>query len=371
MSSIRRRPNGKWRARYRDEQGKEHAFHRDTKRAAQDELDRITATLRSGSYVDPKAGAVTLASFYAEWVERQVWSEGTVKLSEQVVRLCDFRDVELGKLRRSHAEAWVKRMSAAGLAPTTVKTRMTYVRAVLSGAVRDRVISADPTDGVILPRARRAEHAMSIPGAHEVGRVIDTAEPWLAVYVSLCAFAGLRQGEAAAVRVADIDFLRRELHVNRQVQAGVGGVRIAPPKFGSERIVYLPDDLLTALSAHVQTQGVLGDAGWLFLGKDGMPPGHSAIAWRWKKALERAGVDPIKLHDLRHFYASGLIAAGCDVVTVQRALGHSNATTTLSIYSHLWPSAADRTRAAAADIISATRESAADSLRTADSISNG
>lgn len=52
------------------------------------------------------------------------------------------------------------------------------------------------------------------------------------------------------------------------------------------------------------------------------------------------------MHDLRHFYASGLIAAGCDVVTVQRALGHHSATITLSTYAHLWPSAEDRTRAA-------------------------
>jgi site-specific recombinase XerD len=45
------------------------------------------------------------------------------------------------------------------------------------------------------------------------------------------------------------------------------------------------------------------------------------------------------MHDLWHFYASGLIANGCDVVTVQQAMGHSNATTTLATYSHLWPTA--------------------------------
>ena len=50
----------------------------------------------------------------------------------------------------------------------------------------------------------------------------------------------------------------------------------------------------------------------------------------------------IKLHDLRHFYASGLIAAGCDVVTVQRSLGHAKATTTLDTYAHLWPTAEDQ-----------------------------
>ena len=63
-----------------------------------------------------------------------------------------------------------------------------------------------------------------------------------------------------------------------------------------------------------------------------------------------------RLHDLRHFYASGLISAGCDVVTVQRPLGHGNATVTLSTYSHLWPNADDRTRKAATALFSETLE---------------
>jgi integrase len=54
-------------------------------------------------------------------------------------------------------------------------------------------------------------------------------------------------------------------------------------------------------------------------------------------------VDPPELFT-RHYYASGLITAGCDVMTVQRALGHAKATTTLGTYAHLWPTAEDRTR---------------------------
>ena len=72
---------------------------------------------------------------------------------------------------------------------------------------------------------------------------------------------------------------------------------------------------------------------------------------RWRATRDSAGLPHVRLHDLRHFYASGLITAGCDVVTVQRALGHSSATTTLNTYSHLWPTAEDRTRAAAANLM--------------------
>jgi len=71
-----------------------------------------------------------------------------------------------------------------------------------------------------------------------------------------------------------------------------------------------------------------------------------------------------RLHDLRHFYASGLIAAGCDVVTVQRALGHSSAALTLTTYSHLWPDASDRTRKAAGEMLDRALGAAADALRT-------
>jgi integrase len=71
-----------------------------------------------------------------------------------------------------------------------------------------------------------------------------------------------------------------------------------------------------------------------------------------------------RLHDLRHFYASGLIAAGCDVVTVQRALGHSSAAITLTTYSHLWPDANDRTRKAVDELLDQSLGSTADALRT-------
>jgi integrase len=73
-------------------------------------------------------------------------------------------------------------------------------------------------------------------------------------------------------------------------------------------------------------------------------PTHAAtVARSWRIVRNRVGIGN-RLHDLRHFYASGLIRAGCDVVTVQRALGHSSAAITLTTYSHLWPDANDRTR---------------------------
>jgi integrase len=102
---------------------------------------------------------------------------------------------------------------------------------------------------------------------------------------------------------------------------------------------------------------------YVFGSGNAVPPHQNTVGPWWRKARATAGCGAVKLHDLRHFYASGLIAAGCDVVTVQRALGHASATVTLNTYAHLWPTAEDRTRAAAASMLAETL-SAADSVRT-------
>ena len=117
---------------------------------------------------------------------------------------------------------------------------------------------------------------MSIPTNADVAEVLDAAEPpnrpksrpGFTAYVALCAFAGLRRGEALGVQVGDIDFLARTLRVTRQIQraksadveAGkdlveaVAGITVMtrPPKYESERTIYLPDELVAILSEHVR-----------------------------------------------------------------------------------------------------------------------
>ena len=117
------------------------------------------------------------------------------------------------------------------------------------------------------------------------------------------------------------------------------------------------------LARHVELRP-LGEDGWLFVGQGDQPPHQNTVGHRWRNTLKSAGLTGVRLHDLRHYYASGLIAAGCDVVTVQRALGHSKATTTLDTYSHLWPTAEDRTRKAADGMLAAALSPPKDSPRT-------
>ena len=82
-------------------------------------------------------------------------------------------------------------------------------------------------------------------------------------------------------------------------------------------------------------------------------PHRNSAGHLWRRAREEAGSAECTLHDLRHFYASGLTVAGCDLVTVQSALGHSDPTITLRVHAHLCPRAEDRTRAATAHLVRA------------------
>lgn len=297
--SIAKRPDGRWRARYRDDTGRDRSRHFTRKVDAAAWLDEVTSTLHAGTYVNPRAGNVTFQQFHDDWAPRQLWVPSTRANADLAVRSVSFGKLPLKTIRRSHIETWVKSMSTRW-APTTIETRFVIVRSVFRAAVADRVIAADPTVGVALPRRRKVEAAMRIPTVAQVGLLLVNADSTrvstrhgFRAYVVLCAFAGPRKGEAAGVQVGDIDFGARRLTVARQLQATVT---------------------------------------------------HSRCGCRSK-------VPHVRLHDLRHFYASGLIAAGCDVVTVQQALGHSSATTTLNTYSHLSPTAEDRTRKAAAGLM--------------------
>lgn len=256
--SIAKRPDGRWRARYRDDTGRERSRHFARRVDAAAWLDEVTSTLHSGTYVNPRAGRVTFQEFYNDWAPRQLWVPSTRANADLAVGSVEFGELPTKAIRRSHIETWVKAMSARW-APTTIKTRFVIVRSVFRAAVADRVIAADPTVGVALPRRRKVEPAMRIPTVEQVGRLLAHADSnrvstrhGFCAYVALCAFAGLRKGEAAGVQVGDIDFTARRLTVARQLQRDGSTFVSRLPKYGSERVVHLPDELVEMLRSHIE-----------------------------------------------------------------------------------------------------------------------
>lgn len=364
MSSLRRRPNGKWRARYYDADGKEHARHFELQREGQRWLDEVTAAVVTGQYVHPRAGDVIWQEWTAEWVARQAWAEGTVQAATTALQSVPWASSRIGGVKTSHVQAWVSGESRRGLAASTIRTRLNYVQMAFRAAVRDKVIPESPADGVKPPRIRRAEATMQILTADQARAVLEAAGAFRP-FVEVCLFGGLRLGEAAGLQLRDVNFLGRTMSVRRQVQGStIATAKLVPPKAGSERVVFVPGELTAALSAHVAAEGLTRQDEQLFRTPLGRLWQRNNAGEEWRRIREVVGLpDEVTLHTLRHTFASNLIASGCDVVTVQRALGHAQPSITLNTYSHLWPSAEDRTRAATADFM-ASIGGRADSLRT-------
>lgn len=336
-----------WRARYRDHNGKEHAKHFPTKKAAQKWLDGETAALVTGQWADPEAGRITWDTWVTQWADVQVWTDGTKGAAQTAVESVTWRTKSMRDVKQSDVQAWVTAEGKRGLAATTIRTRLNYVQMAFRSAVANQIIPRSPAVGVKAPRVRKREQSMKILTAEQLRNVLANADRFR-LFVAVGVFAGLRLGEAAGLQRGDIDFTACTIDVRRQVQgSSIPTTKITPPKAGSERTVFIPAQLVNLL----KDGGVDKLPGDQFVFRTAL--GHlynrNSAGEEWRRIRTAAGLSTeFTMHSLRHTFASNLIAAGCDVVTVQRALGHSQPSITLNVYSHLWPSAEDKTRSATA-----------------------
>lgn len=343
--------------RYVDDEGREKTKSFARKIDAKGWVDDQSAALVTGTYVDPVRAAITFTEFYERWSPSQVWVHGTRQSMDQSAAAVTFGDVRMADLDTDHVQKWIRQMLDDGLAAGTIHTRFGNVRTVLRAAMRGRkrVLVFDPCEGVKLPKVTGR---MRVPTVAEVKYLLESAPGEFRAAVALGAFAGARDGEIRGLKCSDIGFLEREVRIERQ--AGRAGV--VPPKQDSVRTIAVSAGLTEIVAQHIAEHVPGSDPHrWLFQGRGDAPAAHSTMHAKWNTA--RAGLDwPMHLHDLRHFFASGLIVAGCDVKTVQHALGHKSATVTLNVYGHLWPDGSERTRQAGDQLMSAV--AAADQLRT-------
>lgn len=377
MASIRKRPDGRWRARYRDAHGVEHAKHTTRKVDAQRWLDEQTAAIVTGQFVDPRAGRVTFRVFAEQWRAAAPHGPG---MRDKVRRTLErhvypvLGDQPMSTIRPSAVQAWVTGLT---LGPATAKVALGHVSAVFRAAVRDRVVASNPADGVRPPAARRPDVWIPELAAVEVLRAALPAR-YRAV-VDLVIGSGLRQGEVFGLEVEAVDFLRgRAVEVRRQlISLSPNPLYLALPKTAeSARTVPLARPTLDALSAHLAGYPAavvqIGDradrqapveraARLVFTTERGRAVSRSMWSHIWRPAARAAGFpERAGLHALRHFYASALIRHGESVKVVQRRLGHSSAAVTLDVYAHLWPDSDDRTR----DAVEASLAASADQVRT-------
>src|SRR5215813_7732917 len=202
-----------------------------------------------------------------------------------------------------------------------------------------------------------AQQRVYVATTEQVWQLYDLFPERIRPAVLLGALVGLRLGETCGLRPEDVDFMRGIVYPQVQYPA-------EPLKTKSSRTpVPIPSSLAAELSAHVAKYGRHES---LLTGRDG----RQVSPWAVERAVRtaRKKVDGLpagfRYHDLRHYFASFLIASGADVKTVQARLRHASAKTTLDTYGHIWPDRDESTRAAVEAVLATRVANPADSVRT-------
>lgn len=324
-----------WGVYWREPDGRERKKFFRRKVDAQAYADELTGKRVRGEYVTPAAGKVP----GAEWAE--TWYATTTRLKPSTrVRYRGILDGyvipawgrhPLVEIRHADVAAWVAGLTAEhGLAPGSVRQVHRVLHLMLGLAVRDHRLARNPAAGVPLPRPRRAE-----PVFLTREQVADLVEAGGGLVVLVLAYTGLRFGELVALRVCDVDTLRRRITVHRSASEVAGElIESDTTKTHAARTVTLPRFLVEELAKHLGGR----EAGeYAFTAPGGGP--LRLNNWRrrvFTPACTRCGLTGVTPHDLRHTAASLAVSAGANVKGVQRMLGHASAAMTLDVYAGLF-----------------------------------
>lgn len=221
----------------------------------------------------------------------------------------------------------------------TINKALTLLTMIFNYAARHRWVDYNAAEHVERLRDTRPLDERAIDGniltPEEIRKLIDaTEEGCYRGIIQVAIFTGMRQGEILGLQWGDVDWNSRQIHVRR---AWKEGAFTEPKTRNSVRRVDLPEFLVTEHKKW-RLRCPKGELDLVFPNGAGNPESHSNLLARgFYPALRRAGLRKIRFHDLRHTFASLMLANGEDIVRVSRLLGHASPTITLNVYSHLLP----------------------------------
>ena len=382
MASVRRREVGdgtyRYDVAYRDPDGKQRMKTFRLKRSAVAFGVQMEADKQRGQWIDPDAGRVTFEDYAREWIEMQTFDPSTrlaveTRLGVHVYPVIGGK--QLRNIKPSTMQAWLR--SVEGLAPRTRLLILGHVSNIFNAAVDDLLVARNPC-GAKSVRRPKIPTKRVVPWEHaQVIGVRDALPERYRVIVMLGAGLGLRQGECFGLSPDDIDWLRGTVQVHRQVKL-IGTRQVfAPPKYGKEREVPLPESVKEWLAAYLvkwparpitlpwrdPERGKKTTVSLMATTRERTVIGRNYFnAQIWKPALRKVKVPVTRAngtHALRHFYASALLDGGESIRAVSEYLGHADPGFTLRTYTHLMQSSAERTRKAI-DVVFAPETAAAD-----------
>jgi len=303
--------------------------------AATVEVSKLT-----GAYVAPTLGRATVGQLGPAWLARQqAHMKPSGWRSYESAWRCHvaprWETVPIAEIRHSDVQTWIAYLSAKR-GPVIVETCASVLRRILDDAVADRMLSSNPARGVKLPR--RAPRRNVYLTATQLDALATEAGRYRSL-VLLLGTVGLRWGEAAALRVSDVDFLRRRIHLHRNAVTVGKQTWLGTLKSGKNRTVALPSFVTDALALTAEGKG-RDELLWPSATGSYLAPPAARESWLSGAVARCQAVDPtfprVTAHALRHTAASLAISAGANVKVVQRMLGHSSAAMTLDVYADLF-----------------------------------
>ena len=256
----------------------------------------------------------------------------------------------LEKLRKAHIVDFVSTLAKrgntrtkCGLAPKTIKNTISLLSSSLEWAVEMEIIENNPASRIRSPKIPKCT-AKAID-ALEARNLLKAAEAegslWCRLF-TISLTVGARRGEVAALKWSDVDWSAGSVTISRALSKTItAGVLVKSTKTGNVRTVKLSAMALRALHAQRAAQAAeklrteyYEDDAWIFATPLGQNLNPISISNAFKRIATEAKISTTRLHDLRHTFASWLIADGENIETVKDALGHSTSYTTLTTYSH-------------------------------------
>ena len=353
--SLRQKTKGVWEVRFdggRDPlTGRRRQISRSvrgSKRDAQQVMNALVAEADAGGFIGTSTTFEQLCIQWLALAENDL-SPTTLRryknlLSKRILpalgsrRVNSIRTVDLDRL-------YLGLSNDVGLAPATVRQAHAVIRRAFRQAVRWGWIATNPATNATPPRLVRVD--LSPPNVDQVGKLLQQAstdDPDLGRFLHVAASTGARRGEICALRWRNLDAKLNTLTIERSIIEIPGGIAEKDTKNHANRRMALDPGTLNvleeqrrdALKRAAQSGAKLTDESFIFSREpDGLIPWIPGNVTRRFQSLRRAlGYDSMRLHDLRHFTATRLMAAGVPVRTVSGRLGHANPSTTLSVYSH-------------------------------------
>jgi integrase len=359
FGAIRRLPSGRWQARYREPSGRMVAAPSTfmSKGDASRWLAIAESDLARGQFFDPRAGRITFGQWADQWLARPGKRANSVARDRQALEVwrSNLGARPLASITPMHVQAAVNARTL-DVAPATVARDFASLRAVLNAAVDADLIARSPARKIALPRVLPPERATLT--AEELVHLADELPAHYRCILLVGGVLGLRWGEAVALRVRDVDFLRRTVTVAQVVEEVAGHLTVVAEAKAraSLRTMTAPSFLVEALARHLveHRPGAAGDD-LVFLGPRGGVLRRRFGERVLRPAVARAGLPAsLTFHGLRHAAITALADEEVHPRTMQHRAGHATSRLTIELYSHV-TDASDR---AAADALDARFRSA-------------